>query len=478
MSKTPNKRSLLSIEEELHVSHRSPEEKKAFKRKKRDQNKKEELSRMILELEQAKKRIGELEEQLETTPFDRQIVKNTRTLIKSLPPKSPYRRPILFFLGQLVDRKQMMDYYDISESNYYLIMKGDGSTLVEQRYAIDVKRPRITEDQKEEIRRILDDILPFQSGRSYRCQEQTDDFIYQKYRENVKKGWPVSKSYLIYKILTKERIHHSKTPIFCPLCEKASKGNITKRVQNHLDILPFQRKKYLEDKKQIADGDTETILITQDFTQLDLESGFLQDLIICCYWYDSNSKDGLGREYKHFVGEKGDKNDIKFVAGAWKQLLQEGWFDKPSKILIWSDGGPKHFKISANLKLFQSFQRDFPDILWEYHFFPPYHGCNVCDAVAAHAKKKLNEDSRNFHEPINSSSKVVEKIGKLINHEATFALLPKEPISSITFTNITKYFKFTAPTDENVIYAYDNSYSEEPTCCWEVTERIDINSLQ
>ena len=129
--------------------------------------------------------------------------------------------------------------------------------------------------------------------------------------------------------------------------------------------------------------DTETILITQDFTQLDLESGFIQDSMICCYWYDSDSKDGLGRDYRHFVGQKGDKNDIKFVAGCWKQLLEEHWFNTPSKVLIWSDGGPKHFKISANLKLFQVIQRERSDIDWEYHFFPAYHGCNVCDSVAS-----------------------------------------------------------------------------------------------
>jgi hypothetical protein len=344
---------------------------------------------------------------------------------------------------------------------------------------VDVKRPRITEDQKEEIKRILDDILPFQSGRSYRYQEQTDDFIYQKYRENVKKGWPVSKSYLIYKILARENVHHSKTPMFCPLCDKYEKGDQSEKVLFHQKILPFQRVKYLEDKRRIGEGDTETtILITQDFTQLDLESGFVQDLIICCYWHDPNSKDGLKREYRHFVGEKGDKNTINFVAGCWKQLLEETWFDFPSTVLIWSDGGPKHFKISANLKLFQAIQKKFSEIQWEYHFFPAYHGCNVCDAIASHAKKRINEFSRNFHLPMDIADKVTTQINTLANHQATPAIILKNPLLSETFTNITKYFKFMAPADENKIYAYENSYSEQFDVYWEVEERFNIKDFK
>jgi hypothetical protein len=156
----------------------------------------------------------------------------------------------------------------------------------------------------------------------------------KKYKENVKKGWSVSKSYLIYKILRRKYVHHSKTLMFCPLCDKWNQGICTFKTEKHQNIICFQRKKYLEDKKQIGEGDTDTILITQDFTQLNLKSGFVQDLIICCYWYDSNSKDGLKRAYRHFVGAKGDKNDIKFVAGCWKKLLKEHWFNTPSKVLI------------------------------------------------------------------------------------------------------------------------------------------------
>ncbi len=68
-----------------------------------------------------------------------------------------------------------MDYYQISESSYYQIMNEDGGALVLQKYAINVQRSRVLQVQKDEIIRILDDILSFQSRRTYRYQEETDD---------------------------------------------------------------------------------------------------------------------------------------------------------------------------------------------------------------------------------------------------------------------------------------------------------------
>ena len=150
-------------------------------------------------------------------------------------------------------------------------------------------------------------------------------------------------------------------PQFCPHCIKYEAGDQSSKIVAHHELIPFQRGKYLEEKKEIAEGDENTILITQDFTQLELESGFVQDLIICCYWYDEESKDGLGRKYCHFVGKKGDSNGVNFVAGCWKRLLiEENWFRSSKKVLIWSDGGPKHFKVSANLQIFQAIQQKYP----------------------------------------------------------------------------------------------------------------------
>ena len=86
-------------------------------------------------------------------------------------------------------------------------------------------KERVSEDQHQEIKRILDDILPVQSGRRYQYQEVTDDYLYQQYQSNVKKGLPVLKSYLIYTILKAEYVHHSQSPQFCPHCIKYDEGD-------------------------------------------------------------------------------------------------------------------------------------------------------------------------------------------------------------------------------------------------------------
>jgi len=41
-------------------------------------------------------------------------------------------------------------------------------------------------------------------------------------------------------------------------------------------------------KRALAAGDlpAQSVILLQDFTQIDLESGFIQDLIICAYTHD------------------------------------------------------------------------------------------------------------------------------------------------------------------------------------------------
>jgi hypothetical protein len=127
-------------------------------------------------------------------------------------------------------------------------------------------------------------------------------------------------------------------------------------------------------------------LVTQDFTQVVFEEGFVQTLIVCIYTYDKASKDGLQRTYRHFVGDIAEKNDVSFVIECWKILLDEKRFNGLETVFIWSDGGPKHFKISANIRFILSLQQAQPEIDWNYNFFPPYHRCSVCDEVASHIK--------------------------------------------------------------------------------------------
>jgi hypothetical protein len=51
-------------------------------------------------------------------------------------------------------------------------MEQKDSEIVARKYIIGVTKEMITKEQKQEIKRILDDILPVQSSRNYRYQEQ------------------------------------------------------------------------------------------------------------------------------------------------------------------------------------------------------------------------------------------------------------------------------------------------------------------
>jgi hypothetical protein len=67
-----------------------------------------------------------------------------------------------------------MAVYNISKKIYNRLVEQKDSEIVARKYGIKMKREKISQEQKMEIIRILDGILPIQSGRNYRYQETTD----------------------------------------------------------------------------------------------------------------------------------------------------------------------------------------------------------------------------------------------------------------------------------------------------------------
>ena len=395
--------------------------------------------------------------ELEQTHINQQIVDNTVDLVSQLPSNSPIRRPLLGFFTQELSQDQAKRIYGISDRTYRRVMKGNGSILTEQKYTPNVTRKRVTEDQLKEAKEILDDILPVQSGRDFRPQEMTNKRLYELYESSVE-GKPVSKSYFFYQILAKEKIHHSKNTKFCSLCEKYEDEKDDEEATEHVQLFPIQRRSYLKDKEDISSGkDSTTVLVVQDFTQLELDGSFVQDLILCKYSYNKESPDHLNREYKHFIGQVGDKNDISFVAGAWLSLIKSNWFNGVKTVKIWSDGGPKHFKISANMKFLLAIQQEEPNIKWIYNFFASYHGCSICDGVAAQAKETLSRTMRNTQKAIRTVPEAIEIVGKLCNHVASTVAITSNNLSTPTLHGIKSFHKFEADKHKNYIFAYRTS---------------------
>ena len=129
--------------------------------------------------------------------------------------------------------------------------------------------------------------------------------------------------------------------------------------------------------------------------------------------HDKSGEDGLNRVYRHFIGKTDTKNDISFVVGAWKVLLEQNAFDGMENINIWSDGEPKHFKISTNMRFVVTLQKARTDINWSYNFFSAYHECSVCDAAASHTKKAVITSQMDTSIAIKSPEEVITKIAAL-----------------------------------------------------------------
>jgi hypothetical protein len=440
------------------------------------------LERVMMEKEQL---LGELKEkdllldQIRTKlEFVERIAENSRLLVKDLPPNSPYCRPLLVYLMDGLESSLVMEYFGISKRTLDRIMEESGNKLVETKYSVNVKRKRVTEQQLAEIQKILDDILPKQSGREWRIQEETNKRVYENYLAQVENETAVSKTFFIYKVLKGERIHHSDHPFFCLLCEKYEAGDRTLEIVKHKTLVPIQHGQYSLEKKQIGSGEWKTTaLVTQDFTQIQLERSFTQDLIICIYSYNPLEADGLDRTYRHFVGKTLDKNDISFVVGCWKVLLSEKWLNRMTKVNIWSDGGPKHFKISANIRFLLSLQHAQPDREWSYSFFPSYHGCSVCDRVASHLKQVVNREIRDEHKAIRTPEEVVVVGNKLKHHEVSLATLTSSKLDANTLKGIKKYHKFVASKDKNAIFAYNDSTQLQYTKKYLPRDVIDFDDI-
>lgn len=128
-----------------------------------------------------------------------------------------------------------------------------------------------------------------------------------------------------------------------------------KEKKEHQELLSIQIGAFRRDKKLLSAGKLKnSILIVQNFSLLEIQQAHqYQDLIIWIYFYDPQSSTGLSWKTFHFLpSEANVSNDISFVAEVWNYLMSCSFMETVETIYIWSDGGPKHFKMTGCLKLF------------------------------------------------------------------------------------------------------------------------------
>lgn len=180
-----------------------------------------------------------------------------------------------------------------------------------------------------------------------------------------------------------------------------------------------------------------------------------QDFIIVLYEPTEKNAKGVKSTVYHFIGEPKQKNVSEFVIGCWLQLdiLRPGCWEN-EKMFIFSDGGPKHFRVSKLLAFFcLERQRHtipssgkHPSVF--YHVFAPYHGHNICDVSAAQAKEALRNTMRDHQAPLTSTLQITSVVNG-VKHHFAYAAPPNRSYGDIrTMDGITSYFSYTLKDGE------------------------------
>eukprot|EP00026_Physarum_polycephalum_P006654 Phypoly_transcript_06705.p1 GENE.Phypoly_transcript_06705~~Phypoly_transcript_06705.p1 ORF type:complete len:245 (+),score=30.60 Phypoly_transcript_06705:442-1176(+) len=191
--------------------------------------------------------------------------------------------------------------------------------------AITTKR-KMNEKKKKKFRakerldlakRIRGEIIPMISERNYRVQTISEQELYKRYCEEVKKVGEVEKGTnmplsitRINNMLMEWWIHHSMDTTQCPICkllhdygdgqpppQHLTGTELTKwqkklnkhKKANHKHLYITQHKTHRQTKeKMIREQLTDFMIILQDFTQLEPQSGVNQDFILTLLMYDAN----------------------------------------------------------------------------------------------------------------------------------------------------------------------------------------------
>jgi uncharacterized Zn finger protein (UPF0148 family) len=247
----------------------------------------------------------------------------------------------------------------------------------------------------------------------------------------------LSYSYVWGKILSTWSIWFSKDEIQCPHCLnhesllKIPERERTREQKNDIRTVETHKKKakdqclsYLGQKRDLVNAKEKTVLIVQDFTQVQCQKDSYQDLIFTIYYVGENKE--LKHSFYHFVAKS--KNNNLFVIQTYKQVCDLEELQNVKKLIIWSDGCRRHLKNYAMMIL---------------EFFESYHGNNACDAAAAHIKNKLNVHQRDTRSILKNAIEVSEICSTLKNHkgfEGPVDVTGK--MEATTFTGITHFYKF------------------------------------
>jgi len=205
------------------------------------------------------------------------------------------------------------------------------------------------------------------------------------------------------------------------------------RLENeHWNNVKNQYSYYRTVKDRILDEqDENSFVVLQDFSKLEPQQGDTsQDLIFAVYYYKQGDL-VLSHKFFHYVAK--EKNDKWFVFSAWREFIEnnlfkddQGILKQELKLFLFSDGGPKHFKLTDNL-VYMGVLMWILNLKVEYNYFFAYHGMNPCDTAASQVKVLLEKwysypghhrigTMERLAEIVNGNSNNTHEPG-LLNHE-------------------------------------------------------------
>lgn len=162
-----------------------------------------------------------------------------------------------------------------------------------------------------------------------------------------------------------------------------------------------------------------------------------------------------------------------YVRRAFEYLFREtNLFTDVKRLIIWSDGGPAHFKIRRSLFMMKEFAWEHK-IQIDWHFSASNHGKGVCDGKHGVDKQMLRQEALNGRD-IRTLADYIEVISAVANTSVVFEVQgaeSNEGYNCTKFKEIKKYHEFIFKPNTDDIESREMSGQGEMDC--QIIQRLD-----
>jgi hypothetical protein len=407
---------------------------------------------------------------VEDLPHLHQICQNIGKFYNQIHVTSPIVYSMIKTLSENVPTSIFSEYTTISSKTVTRAREKQDNLFV-QEFPTNINRTHQKKFQEDEIEQIcywIRQTCPVPSGSKYpkHYQYMTDKDLYTKFLSEPSLPKVSKSTFLRAKSLINIRIVNFDFTTSCPYCdpeytrtvvdesddsdEESNKSSDTKSFEEHQEYIQVQSGEFKRTHDNLGENE---MLIVMDFTSVAVPWGkskslFVNDLIITIYEKNKPA------EWVNYMSTSDDKQMFDYVEGAIVDFWETYIPKHITKIVIFSDGGPHHFKIWSTINLFHYLVKLYRMQI-AYNFFESYHGASLCDAHAGHVKRAIRyliQDGTKIMDLHTLVAKLKERDLK----NATFEILVKLQESIVTevkkVNNLRKYYKFDYDGKEISLY--------------------------